>query len=477
MSALAFPEPRPDQAPRPPTLDIDYTAFSASLGLDLKTPERSSRTIRSLPRSRALIMLCSAIGLFGLFQPALALMGVSVVAFVVFALLVAWRCWLILVATTPGFRRKPLKAPSERGLPVYSILIALYREGDTISGLARSLRDMDWPGDRKDVILLTETGDLRTLAAIDRAAWPTGTRVMTLPPGAPRTKPRALNYGLAHAAGRYVCVYDAEDRPHPAQFRAAHAAFLAGGDTLACVQAPLAGDNHRQSWLALQWTLEYAVQFGLFLPALDRLGLPLLLGGTSNHFRKTCLSDAGAWDAWNVTEDADLGVRLSAKGLKISTISPPTFEEAPETLGVWTAQRSRWLKGFLQTWMVMMHQPVRSYGELGPFSFLSLQIGLIGTCLAAFAHGPLLVLSVFAMALGVQLPTIAWGLMAAGYGVNVLAVLITPGPKRMQRWLGAATLPLYWPLQSVAATRALYEFVRRPHYWAKTPHGITAAVR
>ncbi|MEO0754591.1 MAG: glycosyltransferase family 2 protein, partial [Pseudomonadota bacterium] len=421
-------------------------------------------------------VLMGWLGCVGLFEPWLALLGTSTLLFTVFAGLVTWRLWLLVVATTPGFRTTRTDNSSSLR-PVYTILIALYREGSTINGLARAVSELDWPAQSKDIILLTEAGDAMTQTAISNAAWPQGTRVLVLPPGAPRTKPRALNYGLAHARGDYVCVYDAEDRPHASQLKAAEAAFKLGGRQLACVQAPLAGDNHRQSWLALHWTLEYAVQFGLLLPALSRLGLPLLLGGTSNHFRRSALMYENGWDAWNVTEDADLGVRLAARGYRTATITPPTFEEAPETLNVWIAQRSRWLKGFLQTWVVMMARPKRALKELGIWGFLSLQFGLIGTCLAALAHGPLILLTAAALAFGADLPVAAIILMAAGYGINAIAALIAPGPRGMRRWLGVFTLPLYWPLQSLAASRALYGYIRSPHFWAKTPHGVTSAQR
>lgn len=466
------------KGPLPPgEVDLDFTAFTASLKLDLHAPDRSACSTKSLAVSPVVTVALAGLCIVALFQPLLAAMAITALSFLCFALLVAWRTWLLLVATTPGFNRPPQFSPATRSLPVYTILVALYHEGDTIRGLANALRNLSWPERAKEVILLTEDGDEMTARAIGLANWPAGTRVITLPPGAPRTKPRALNYGLAHARGEYVCVYDAEDRPHPAQLRAAHTAFTHAGDTLACVQAPLAGDNHKESWFALQWSLEYAVQFGLLLPALSRLRLPLLLGGTSNHFRKDVLSAANGWDAWNVTEDADLGVRLAAGGYRTATITPPTFEEAPETASIWIAQRSRWLKGFLQTWVVMMRRPHRAMTELGFWGFMSLQVGLLGTVCAALAHGPLLLLAALAIAFGLGLPPAAVVLMIIGYGISAVAALIAPGPKGMRRWSGALTLPLYWPLHSIAAARALYGYLKSPHFWAKTPHGVTAARR
>ena len=241
------------------------------------------------------------------------------------------------------------------------------------------------------------------------------------------------------------------------------------------MQAPLAAYNHRESWLATHWAMEYAVQFGLLLPALARMRLPILLGGTSNHFRMAVLRRMNGWDAWNVTEDADLGVRLARRGYRSAVITPPTLEEAPETLGIWVAQRSRWLKGFWQSWVVMMRAPDRALAETGWAGFLALQVMLAGTFLAALVHGPLMIgLCVGLLAGWIEPGGVGLLLLVLGYLTNAVAMLVTPGPRHMRRWQAVATLPLYWPLQTLAAVRALYGWLRAPHFWAKTPHGLTA---
>ncbi|MEL6661689.1 MAG: glycosyltransferase family 2 protein [Pseudomonadota bacterium] len=408
--------------------------------------------------------------------PAIALEALAWIGFAGFAVLVAWRAFLLLVATTPGFARpNPPRAPDGIELPVYTILIPLFKEAAAVPGLARALSQLRWPEGRLDILLLLEESDLDTQAAVSAQDWPAQTRKLILPPGAPQTKPRALNYGLQYARGTLACIYDAEDRPHPGQLLAAYTAFSKGGPDLACVQAPLAAYNHSESWLALHWALEYAVQFGLLLPALARLRLPILLGGTSNHFKMNSLRSLGGWDAWNVTEDADLGVRLARRGLRSGVISTPTFEEAPESIGIWTAQRSRWLKGFLQTWAVMMRHPRDCARQTGWIGFCALQIMLLGTFLAAFLHAPLAIgLLVWLACFGGDPGLPGAILLVAGYGVNAFAVAAAPGPRGMRRWLGAVSLPLYWPLHCIAALRALYGWLRTPHFWAKTPHGLTA---
>lgn len=476
--SFAGPATAPAEAgARPPApVLFDYCGLQASLRLDLASPDLSSCSARFPPIAPRWAGVFGLLAGLAAVQPGLGLVVLMTLGFGVFAVLVASRIALFLVATTPGFPGPARAEPPEGiSLPVYTVLVPLYREARAVAGLARALSRLEWPASRLDLILLLEEGDTETAAAVDRAEWPAGTRTLVVPPGTPQTKPRALNYGLQYARGTMACIYDAEDRPHPRQLMAAYAAFSGGGADLACVQAPLAAYNHGQSWLALHWALEYAVQFGLLLPALSRMGLPILLGGTSNHFRMSALRGVGGWDAWNVTEDADLGVRLARRGWRSGVIGLPTFEEAPETLGIWTAQRSRWLKGFLQTWCVMMRHPGRCARETGLVGFAMLQVMLLGTCLAALVHGPLcLLLLVWVIGFGASLPWPGLALLLAGYGINALALLVAPGPRGMARWWGALTLPLYWPLHTLAALRAVYGWLHTPHFWAKTPHGLTA---
>lgn len=166
------------------------------------------------------------------------------------------------------------------------------------------------------------------------------------------------------ARGEFVCVYDAEDRPHPLQLQASVLAFEDGGAALACVQAPLVIDNHAASWISRQFAAEYAIQFREILPMLARLNLPLALGGSSNHFRIEAVRAAGGWDPHNVTEDIDLGFRLARDGWRGGVIAPPTWEEAPIKLGAWLTQRTRWVKGHLHTWLVLMRNPFRTAREM-----------------------------------------------------------------------------------------------------------------
>lgn len=445
-------------------------ADRAAYALAERQPDRSA--IRTLTRLQVWVygMALLAAVLLACLQPAAFFPVSGGVGFVFFVAALCFRCATYVAGTT--YRYPQFSDRDGEGViwPAYTLLIALKDEAASAPQLADAIRKLDYPDDRLDVKLLIEAGDEATRRALVAQSWPPATQLLVVPSGMPRTKPRALNYGLMGARGEFVVVYDAEDRPDPGQLKAAVRAFEVGGTKLACVQAPLVGEGDR-GWLAGQWALEYAVQFGRFLPGLALLGLPIMLGGTSNHFRRSHLEAAGGWDPWNVTEDADLGVRLASRGEGVGVIAPPTYEAPPEQLSVWISQRSRWLKGFLQTWLVVMRRPGAALRSMGPSRFLALQLTLGAAILSALAHGPWAVWLVIALAApGIAIPAAYLWFVGIAYAAGIMMAFLAPGEQSGRRLLMSLTLPLYWPLQSIAMVRAVYSLARRPHYWAKTPH-------
>jgi cellulose synthase/poly-beta-1,6-N-acetylglucosamine synthase-like glycosyltransferase len=270
-------------------------------------------------------------------------------------------------------------------LPSYSVLVPLFREVAVLPDLVDALGRIDHPPAKLDCMLVLEASDRATITAARAIALPPFMRIVVVPDCAPRTKPKALNYALQLARGELVAVYDAEDVPDPGQLRAAVQAFAAGGQRVVCVQAELAIHNASDSWITRQFALEYAALFRGLLPALARLRLPIPLGGTSNHFRRSFLDASGGWDPHNVTEDADLGIRIARRGGLVATIRSVTWEEAPSRLQPWIRQRTRWLKGWLQTYLVHMRNAAK-LRELGLVSFLAFQALMGGILLSCLLH-------------------------------------------------------------------------------------------
>lgn len=379
---------------------------------------------------------------------------------------------------------EPAPRLDDRALPVYSLLVPLYREAASVPRLVAALQALDYPPEKLEIKLVVEADDQATRAAIAALALPSHMAEVAVAPVGPRTKPKALEAALPFVRGSFVAVYDAEDLPEPDQLRRAVAAFGAGGPKVGCVQARLCIDNGGDSWISAQFAAEYAGQFDVLLPVLSALGLPIPLGGTSNHFRRRVLDQVGGWDPYNVTEDADLGIRLARAGWQTRVISSSTYEEAPVTRRAWLGQRTRWLKGWAQTLLVHGRRPGALVRDIGPGGTLALALLTAGPYAAALAHPLCLGLFVADIVRGVAgLPcttimevatsALTYTTLVAGYGGAAVTMVVGLGRRGMRPgWRTIAGTPIYWLLLSVAAWRAVIELVRRPYHWQKTEHGV-----
>ena len=382
-------------------------------------------------------------------------------------------------AAADGIAPPPLRSEA---LPFYSLLIPLYREATVIPALVAGLRGLDYPPARFEVLFVTEEDDGETRRALAAQGLDANMRVLEVPDGLPRTKPRALNFALTFARGDLVAVFDAEDVADPGQLRRAAAAFAAGGEDLACVQARLNIYNPGNNFFTRQFTLEYSALFDAILPALAWLRLPLPLGGTSNHFPRAALEAAGAWDPYNVTEDADLGIRLARLGKRTAMLDSVTWEEAPASLKAWFGQRTRWIKGWMQTYLVHMRAPILFLREVGAWRFFGFQVIFGGLILSALVHPLIYAAAAWQFSGGALwhspehgLAAVLWVLSLANLAVSYVAAMVLAavavahrgGLKLMRSAVG---VPVYWLAISAAAYWALFDLVRRPHHWSKTMH-------
>ena len=279
------------------------------------------------------------------------------------------------------------RAIRDAGLPIYTVLVPAYQEPEVLPRLIGGLARLEYPADRLDILLLLEADDFPTIAAAESLVGVgTPVRIVLVPPSEPRTKPTACNFGLTEARGEFVTIYDAEDRPEPLQLRRAVVAFRRGGADLACLQARLSYHNAEQNLLTRWFTLEYDVWFRWLLPGLMATRAPIPLGGTSNHIRRDVLVGMGAWDAWNVTEDADLGIRLARHGWRTAMLGSTTYEEANSDAINWVKQRSRWYKGYLQSFFVALRRPGALHREIGATGIASLVLFVFATPVLALLN-------------------------------------------------------------------------------------------
>lgn len=381
--------------------------------------------------------------------------------------------------------REAIPRLAEAELPAYSVMVPLRDEAELVPQLVNAMLALDYPRDRLDIKFIVEQASRETVEAVREHLWRGPFELVEVPDGQPLTKPKALNFALPLATGELLVIFDAEDVPEPDQLRLAAAKFAAHHE-LDCLQAELVIDNAPESLLTALFTAEYAAQFGLILPALAMLGLPMPLGGTSNHFRMRALIEAGGWDSYNVTEDADLGVRLARLRYRCGTLVSATYEEAPVTLGGWLTQRTRWMKGWMQTLIVHNQKPLKLLEDLGLLRFLAFEIYVGGLVFTAPVHALFVGLLAWRVGTGGgewALRGDYWSVFFAtvlvlGYASAILIALL--GLKRFGRLkLGWAQilLPLYWILTSLAAIRAGVQLVTNPFVWEKTRHARTKLER
>lgn len=376
-----------------------------------------------------------------------------------------------------------LKALNENELPIYTILIPAYKEPEVIPHLIESIKRIDYPKNKLDIILLLEEDDKETYEVAKKSSPPLSWRFLIVPNSIPKTKPKACNYGLFFAKGKYLTIYDAEDIPEPDQLKKAVIAFSKTKGQYICFQAALNYFNKDENFLTKMFTLEYSYWFDYLLPGLFKLNFIIPLGGTSNHFDVEKLREIGGWDPFNTTEDADIGVRAFVRGYKVGVINSTTYEEANSRLKNWIRQRSRWIKGYMQTFLVHcrnIFELYRKIGFRGIFSFFL----LIGGTPLMFLINPLMWFSFLfwwiTRSVFYETIFVDWVLYLSifnllfgnfiGIYLNLLAVF----KRRYYSLIPYVFLnPIYWVLHSIASYLALYELFTKPFYWQKTQHGIT----
>jgi len=375
------------------------------------------------------------------------------------------------------------RALRDEDLPVFTVLVPMYREHTMLPNLAQGLRNLDYPLGKLDIKIVLEADDHETIEVARTLGLEGVFEIIRVPPSKPQTKPKACNFALQFARGEYLVVFDAEDRPEPDQLRKVVAAFRRSPPNTACLQCRLNYYNAAENWLTRMFTLDYSLWFDQVLPGLERLNVPIPLGGTSNHFKIKVLRELHGWDPFNVTEDADLGIRLTQKGYRVGVVDSTTFEEATCHTGNWIRQRSRWMKGYMQTFLVHTRRPLHLLRTTGPLGFAGFVLFIGGTVLSAlfnpiFWAMYLIWLVALAEGLDPVFPQLLLFLslfnLLAGNGAFIYLSMLAP---IRRGWLDLIPYSLtvfgYWVLISVAAYKGLWQLLHNPFYWEKTQHGLS----
>ena len=444
----------------------------ATYGLEKTHPHSSMRIFIAnicSPNKATKFIFCATIALLLaaiVIYPRISILVTFAILSLLYIAVQLFKLALVVVGIINNKKDDKLKISDE--LPIYSILLPVHNEGEVLAELISSIKKIDYPDDLLDVKLIIDEDDEQTLEALKRIKLPKFIEVIKMPPVYPRTKPKACNYGLQFTKGKYVTIYDAEDRPDPQQLKQVVAKFAASRKEVVCIQGKLDVYNREENIITKLFALDYALLYEYILPALQKLNLPIPLGGTSNHFIKEKLIEFGGWDAFNVTEDADLGVRIYQHGYKTEIINSVTFEEAPISLKAWVIQRSRWIKGHILT--SLLHLQINNHLCLK--DKLSLYLMLFLPNLAY----PLLPIYVALHPLidNHQLDLL-WDLnIYLGSALPIAYSLLIIYAKKWHNLKSIIfTTPLYYILLSVAAIRAVIEIFKKPFYWDKTQHGVT----
>lgn len=474
--------------PDEPAADPEAERLRWSIdGLHDAVPELSVRQLWSRRQLVGLVAAAAVVVVALVLRP----IGTGAVLMAILAVVYGIALWFRIDLVRRGRSQAPrvvvtdeaARAIPDHELPVYSVLVPAYREPEVVEDLVANLAALEYPRSKLDVKLLLEADDHETIEVANELDLPSFVEVVLVPAAHPRTKPKACNYGLLACRGEYVTIYDAEDRPDPLQLRRVVLAFAQSNADVACIQADLAYFNADENLLTRWFAVEYHMWFSQFLDGLAGAGAPIPLGGTSNHIKTDVLLQIGAWDPYNVTEDADLGIRLYRCGFRVGLVNSVTYEEANNDAINWVKQRSRWYKGYLQTWLLHMRRPRRLLREMGVGSFVRFNAFVGGTPALALINPIcwLLVGMWFAIRPSfiqeIMWPPVYYlGLFTWIFGNLTLyyLTLLSAYDLRIRRvFLAVLLLPLYWVLMSLAAWKAAVQLVVNPAYWEKTTHGLT----
>ncbi len=460
-------------------------------------PENSALVTFTTPQVVALLALLAVFLLSLTINWYITLLTLVIVFQIIYLLMAVGKLSILIKGAMNNaqlrFTQEEVASINEAELPVYTLLIPVYNEKEVVHHLIERIQNFDYPKYKLDVRILLEENDSETIELVHSLRLPGYFTPIIVPASEPQTKPKACNYGLLQAKGEYAVIYDAEDRPEPDQLKKAYLAFKALPSEYVCVQAKLNYFNSGQNLLTQLFTQEYSMWFELLLVGIMQMDIPIPLGGTSNHFKMTFLKQVGGWDPFNVTEDADLGIRLYKHRYKTAILDSRTWEEANSNVKNWVRQRSRWIKGYMQTFFVHMRSPVKFFRQVGFRGMLGYAAMIMGTPLLpllnpifwglmivwlcfhppwvqSFFPGLLYYVSVIQLILG-NFIFVYMNMVGTYYVIRDCAL-----KKRQPFSYGlirtGLLTPVYWVLMSVAAYKALFQLIAKPYYWEKTHHGL-----
>lgn len=361
-------------------------------------------------------------------------------------------------------------------LPKYCVLLPMRNEPvPVVKALIDNMQKLNYPKDKLDIVMLVDIDD-EYLEDIKKLKIPNHFRILSSEATFPFTKPKVCNLGLITTDAEFVTVYDAEDAPDPDQLLKVLYKFE--DPKVSCVQCRLHYNNKKHNWLSKFFNLEYLTWFSTTIVGLSKVqgeGAVIPLGGTSQHLKVKELVEIGGWDAVNVTEDCDLGLRLSRLGKTTVISDSHTNEIAVKELKHWIPQRTRWQMGFMVTYINHCKDIVNLYKELGFYRFMHFMFSIAGNFINPLITPLLFIIWFRSYFLGYggetflnTLPHIT----LIGNLILIISIHLISSIKfqKGKFWYMSFLQPVYYLLQVITVHRAVYKLITAPYKWEKTAH-------
>ncbi len=403
---------------------------------------------------------------FGLVMIGLAILNYSLLNF--------YRLQMVFTKDKIKDVPEPAIDKNRKEFPLVTILVPLKQENEVIHQTFSAISNLNYPSSSIQGIIIVESTDTLTKKSIETSIIPDGFEVMEIPTLPPFTKGRAIQRALLVAKGKYITIYDAESRPEPNQvIKAVEILEKEKGKT--CLQSIIRIENAKENEITSFFASEFWDWYDKRMVNLHKRGIPFGLGGNSFFLATETLKEVGGWDPFNVTEDAELTVRLIKNNVDIKLMNSITHEACPSTMKNWIKQRTRWSKGLLTTSIIHLisgkfgfkgftfkqwyHFWLRMYvGNLIPFFFAFIFILFL---FQSFSYENFVLVNIV---LAINLvPSLIVSMWADKKNFNTMGIKI-----RIHN-LFAVTL-IYWGMYLWAGFRANYEFLFSPLKWHKTDH-------
>lgn len=421
-----------------------------------------------LPLRMGILFLWIAITLLGIYFNqtfGLVLLGLGLLNYLI----------LLVFRLLSNIRHKTKDIPlpvSSIDWPTMTVIFPLKGEDAVIYDTIKAIKNLDYDKALMQVLVVVERTDLLTLETLSKINLPDYFELITIPSMPPFTKGRALLHAIDRVKGRYLTIFDAESRPEAAQMKKA-AFYLMNSKEEVCCQAKIRISNKSQNWITRNFATEYFEWFEFHLNKLSDKNLPFGLGGNSFYISTECLRKAGAWDAYNVTEDVDLSVRLIKQGVKLKILDSYTDESCPDSSTNWINQRTRWNKGLFITQLVHLKKSFFNphFSTRGWFSFWLRMF--CGTLLPFYnIYITLYIATSFRNSYNSLFSKILWGLFAVNLLLSLYVNHINYKKLGIRQSIVVSFLDVvkYLILNIFAGFTAFWEYFRAPMKWNKTVH-------